>query len=95
MPSVNNIKFTIGGPESTPGTPETRTHVIPVRGVPGLDKAAERAEDPAITGENMAVGEYFMSDAVGGPIPLAMRPCLPLPLRGKNSDASRSCWARA
>jgi len=75
MPSVNNIKLTIGGPESTPGDPVARTHVIPVRGLPGLDKAAERAEDPAITGENMAVGEYFMADSVGGGIPLAVRPC--------------------
>jgi len=75
MPSVNNVKLTIGGPESVPGTAEARTHVIPFRGLPGLDKAAERAEDPAITGENMAVGEYFMADAVGGGIPLAVRPC--------------------
>lgn len=75
MPAVNNIKLTIGGPEATPGTAVARTHVIPVRGLPGLDKSAERGEDPAITGANMAVGEYFLSDSVAGPIPLAIRPC--------------------
>ncbi len=73
MPAVKNVKYTIGGPESTPGVAVARTHVIPIRGKGGLDKSAERGEDPAITGVNMSVGEHFLSDDVGGPIPLAIR----------------------
>lgn len=73
MPAAKNVKFTIGGPESTPGVAVARTHVIPIRGKGGLDKSAERGEDPAVTGANMAVGEYFLSDDVGGAIPLAIR----------------------
>jgi hypothetical protein len=75
MPAINNIKLTIGGPESAPGQAAARTHVIPVRGLTGPDKTAERIEDPAITGQNMAVGEYFTADSIAGAIPLAIRPC--------------------
>jgi hypothetical protein len=73
MPAVNNIKLTIGGPEATPGGAEARTHVIPVRGVPALDKKAERGLDPAIIGTNMDAGEYLLADSVAGGIPLAFR----------------------
>ena len=73
MPSINAIKLTIGGPEATPGGAEARTHVIPIRGTPGLDKKAERGVDPAIIGSNMDAGEYLLADSVSGGIPLAFR----------------------
>jgi len=73
MPSVKNIKVTIGGPESPVGTPEARTHVIPIRAVPGLDKTIEKTLDPVIIGSNMDAGEYTVADAVGGSIPLSPR----------------------
>jgi len=75
MPSINNIKLTIGGAESPAGTEAAREFVIPVRGVAGLDKTVERAVDPAIVGNNMATGEFLMADDVRGAIPLAIRPC--------------------
>jgi hypothetical protein len=75
MPSVKNILLTIGGPESVPGTAETREYVIPVRGMPDLDKTAERQIDPAIVGSNMDAGEYTVAEDVKGGIPIAFRPC--------------------
>lgn len=73
MPSVKNIKVTIGGPESTPGSPETREFVVPIRAVPGLDKTIVKTLDPVIIGSNMDAGEYTVADSVAGPIPLAPR----------------------
>ncbi len=73
MPSVRNLKTTIGGPEITPGTAVARESVVPIRALPGLDKSVERAEDPAIIGSNMVVGEYAVADSVEGPLPISMR----------------------
>ncbi len=74
MPSIKNIKVTIGGAESPSGTPAARTKVIPIRGVPTLDKKAEKTEDPVVLGNNMVAGQYLVADSVGGNIPLALRP---------------------
>lgn len=73
MPSINNIKLTIGGPEVTSGTAVARTAVIPVRGAPTLDKKFEKQIDPAIVGSNMDSGEFLIADSVSGDIPLTFR----------------------
>jgi len=75
MASVNQTKVTIGGPEVTPGSTATMQYVIPIRGVPDVDKNVERAEDPAIIGRNMASAEYPVADDVSGGLPLTPRPC--------------------
>lgn len=75
MPSVNQTKVLIGGPESTPGTPATMQFVVPIRGVPDIDKNVERAEDPAIIGRNMTSAEYPVADDVSGGLPITPRPC--------------------
>ena len=71
--SVNAIKYTIGGPETTAGTAVARTAVIPIRGLPGLTSTIEKTADPAIVGSNMITGKYRMSGDVSGPLPLALR----------------------
>jgi hypothetical protein len=75
MPTVKGLKVTIGGPESPLGTEAARTEVIPIRSLPGLSNNPEKAEDPAIDGHNMLVGEYAMAEDVGGSIPISFRPC--------------------
>jgi len=74
MASIRNTKVTIGGPEGTPGSAESRTHVIPIRGVPSLRGQFETGGDPAITGANMLQGKYALSQNIGGGLPLALRP---------------------
>lgn len=75
MASINQIKLTIGGPETTAGSAVAREYVLPIRGVSDLDKKTEGVEDPAILGRNMAAGEYIVADDVSGGIPLTPRPC--------------------
>ena len=75
MPSTKNIKWTIGGAESTAGTAVARTVVLPVRANPTLTRKATRVVDPAIVGVNMDTGEYPVQDSVEGPIPLSPRAC--------------------
>jgi len=73
MPSVNAIRYTIGGPESPAGSAESRTAVIPIRGLPGLRGTVEKAADPAIVGSNMITGKYRTSGNVAGALPIAFR----------------------
>lgn len=73
MPSTNNIKLTIGGPEVTPGTAVSRTAAIPIMGIPSLDKKFEKEIDPVIIGSNMDSGEYLIADSVDGDIPISLR----------------------
>jgi len=75
MPSVNNVKLTIGGAETTAGTAVSREYVLPVRSLPALNKTVERAPDPAIVGRNMDAGGFAVADNVAGTIPLSIRPC--------------------
>lgn len=75
MASIKNMRLTIGGPESEPGTAVARTHAIPLRAMPSIDSKFEKAEDPAIIGRNMAAGSYLVSIDNGGAIPLTPRPC--------------------
>lgn len=75
MPSINSVKMTIGGAEGSPGTPASMEYVIPLRGVPSVDKTADRQIDPAILGTNMDAGEFTAVEDVKGSIPLAFRPC--------------------
>lgn len=75
MPSVRNVKVTIGGPESPAGTAATREYVVPHRGLPNIRPAFTKEPDPAITGDNMRRGKYVMAGDVSGPLPLAFRPC--------------------
>jgi len=75
MPSINQIKLTIGGPETTAGSAVAREYVLPIRGVSDLDKKTEGVADPAILGRNMISGVYIVSDDVSGGIPLTPRPC--------------------
>lgn len=75
MPAVKNLKYTIGGPEVTPGVAVAREFVLPIRALPGLDKAVQREADPAIIGSNMLAGEYPTADSIEGGIPLSPRPC--------------------
>ncbi|OPL13128.1 MAG: hypothetical protein AVO39_10930 [delta proteobacterium MLS_D] len=75
MSSTNNVKVTIGGPETTLGTAESRAYVVPISGLPTLKRAAEKAEDPVIVGRNMAAGDFTMASPVGGELPLSPRPC--------------------
>ncbi|HUW34111.1 MAG TPA: hypothetical protein VM223_21090, partial [Planctomycetota bacterium] len=62
MPSINNIKVTIGGAESPAGTEAEREFVVPIRAVPTVDNQAEKAVDPAIIGRNMDAGEYTVAE---------------------------------
>lgn len=72
---VRNIKVTIGGPESTPGTATAREYVVPIRAMPGLDAVAEKAEDPVITGANMTRGMFTMAKNLSGNLPISPRCC--------------------
>lgn len=74
MPSANQVKVTIGGPESPAGTEASRTVVIPHRDMPGLKVTFDKQGDPAISGENMLLGKYTVAGDTGGGIPLAFRP---------------------
>jgi len=73
--NTNNMLFTIGGPESTAGTAVARTAVIPIRDKPTFRDQAEKVVDPAIVGNNMAVGEYLAARNLSGDFPLTPRPC--------------------
>lgn len=75
MPTIKRLKYTIGGPEVTPGLAVARQFVLPIRALPGLDKAVQREADPAIIGTNMLAGEYPTADSIEGGIPLTPRPC--------------------
>jgi len=75
MASVNDVKVTIGGPESSPGTAESRTAVVPHRGLPNIRAAIETGEDPAITGENMAIDKYALAGDINAPIDISPRAC--------------------
>lgn len=77
MSTINtrNMLYTIGGPETTAGTAVARTAVIPIRDKPSFREQAEKTEDPAITGENMPVGEYMIARDLSGGIPISPRPC--------------------
>lgn len=74
-PLVRNIVATIGGPEGTPGTAETREYVLPIRGMPSLKTAPEKTEDPVITGNNMTKGEITVAKNVAGDLMLSPRCC--------------------
>lgn len=71
--SVNNIKVSVGV-ENTAGTKVSRDYLVPITGLPGLDKLANTVPDPAIVGLNMATSEYLAFTDVNGDIPLAVRP---------------------
>ncbi|MEA3340113.1 MAG: phage tail tube protein [Chloroflexota bacterium] len=73
--AVRNIVATIGGPESTPGTAETREYVLPIRAMPGLGENPEKIEDPIITGNNMTKGEITVAKNVSGDLQLSPRCC--------------------
>jgi len=73
MPSINNIKLTVGV-EATAGLPVSRSKVVPISGVVTVDRKANTGEDPAIVGNNMSTGEYILFADVGGDIPLTVRP---------------------
>jgi len=73
--NTKNIKFTIGGPESPIGSEETREYVIPIRDKPDFWEQVEKITDPAITGVNMAIGEYLAAKDLNGGFPLTPRPC--------------------
>ncbi len=75
MAKTRNIKVTIGGPESPSGTAAARQYVVPVRGVPGLEKTPEKAMDPANLGLGMDHDEFVVAEDDRGPIQLAFRPC--------------------
>jgi len=73
MPSVNNIKLSVGL-EATAGTAVSMTNVVPISGVVALDRVANTGPDPAIVGSNMSTGDYLLFADVAGDIPLAVRP---------------------
>lgn len=70
---TRNLKFTIGGPEVTPGTAVAREFVLPIRGLPGLRTTPEMQDDPVITGTNMSRGSYVMAKNLAGGLPLSPR----------------------
>jgi hypothetical protein len=72
--SLNNVKASIGGAETTAGTAVSRTAVIPIRGMPTLRKSANKQVDPVIAGRNMDAAEFSTAYPVGGSIPLSPRP---------------------
>jgi hypothetical protein len=72
--NTKNIKFTIGGPESSAGTVAARTKVLPIRDLPSFRDQAEKVVDPAITGLNMVAGEYLGALDLSGGLPLSPRP---------------------
>lgn len=74
--SLNNVLVTIGGPEGTPGTAESRTHVVPHRGNPGLRAQYQKDPDPVISGVNMMRQKLVMAGNVQGSIDLSPR-CAP------------------
>ena len=67
--NLSQIKVT-GAMESTAGTSVTPTAVIPVSGLPTLDKTIERKAKDIITGSGMAAGEYTVATNVSGNLPL-------------------------
>jgi len=73
--SVQNVKVTIGGPESSPGDAETRDTVIPISGMPTLRKLPEFIKDPVIRGQNMAAENILVAYNVAGSIPMSPRAC--------------------
>jgi hypothetical protein len=75
MPAVNQLKLSIGGPETIPGTAVTRTHRIPIREPATIAEKAEKIDDPVITGKNLSAGSYPVALDVSGGIPLTPRPC--------------------
>ena len=72
--NTKNIRFTIGGPESSPGSAAARTKVLPIRDLPSFREQAEKIVDPAITGLNMVPGEYLGALDLNGGVPLSPRP---------------------
>jgi hypothetical protein len=75
MPMLKNVKYTIGGPEAPSGTAAARTHVIPIRALPGLDRKPTQQIDPVINGDDMDVAEWLVADSIEGPIPISPRAC--------------------
>lgn len=73
--NTNNMLYTIGGPETEAGTAVARTAAIPIRDRPTFRDQAEKIVDPAIVGNNMAVGEYLAAQNLQGDFQLSPRPC--------------------
>lgn len=72
--NIRNLVVSIGGPESPAGAAAARTAVIPVNGLPGLDREAEKQRDDVLIGRNMDPAELLVAGNVAGPLPLRPRP---------------------
>jgi hypothetical protein len=71
---TNTTVFSIGGPESTPGTAVARTHRLFVENFGSLDSKPKMESDPAISGDNIINGKLLVANDVSGDIPLSLRP---------------------
>jgi hypothetical protein len=74
MPNTNNVKVT-AGKETVANTPVTTTHVLPIKGLPSINRAIETKADPVIVGRGMVNGKYAVAANVKGSLPLAPRSC--------------------
>lgn len=74
MPSLQSIKASIEK-ESVAGTPITPVAVLPIKGLPSLDRTIEKQADPVIVGAGMAAGEFPVAASVKGSISLSPRAC--------------------
>lgn len=73
MPLTKNVTVSVGK-ETEAGTEVARAAVVPLRGLPTIDKKGTFEVDPVIAGRGMDAGELATAYSVEGSLPLAMRP---------------------
>ena len=67
---LNVMVATIGGKETTPGTPVSRTNRIALGGFPSLTQIPEKVESGLIAGENISSGKRVVAYDPKGEIPI-------------------------
>ncbi|MCK5633424.1 hypothetical protein KAH94_06720, partial [bacterium] len=72
---LNVMKATIGGKETTPGTPVSRTNRIPLGGFPSLTQIPEKVDSGLIAGENISSGKRTVAYDPKGEIPIIPMAC--------------------
>lgn len=90
MPLTKNVTVSVGK-ESTAGTEVARAAVVPLRGLPTIDKKGTFEVDPVIAGRGMDAGELATAYSVEGGLPLAMRPIDGLGYLLKSLLGTESC----
>ncbi len=67
---LNVMKVSIGGKETTPGTPVARTNRVSLGGFPGLTQSPEKVDSALIAGENLSSGKLTVALDPKGEIPI-------------------------